>query len=181
MIVAVVVGVGAVLRLALYLSSRFGSFPSCTARASCVVRWSQRLPDSRDYYEVLYVSVLTPVQPNAAQSSPVQSSPVKSSISCRGHPSPASSRQKTSSSRAAIDTVAAGSCAEMATGTPYDQFLLFGDSITEQAGCQDRGFGFAPALQDGKTPDGQCHFSLLCTAPKMVARQSRQQREPSGC
>ena len=33
---------------------------------------------------------------------------------------------------------------------PYDQFLLFGDSITEQAGCQDRGFAFAAALQDGK-------------------------------
>lgn len=32
---------------------------------------------------------------------------------------------------------------------PYDQFLLFGDSITEQSGCQDRGFAFAPALQDG--------------------------------
>jgi hypothetical protein len=32
---------------------------------------------------------------------------------------------------------------------PYDQFLLFGDSITQQSGCQDRGFAFAPALQDG--------------------------------
>ncbi len=32
---------------------------------------------------------------------------------------------------------------------PYDQFLLFGDSITQQAGSQARGFAFAPALQDG--------------------------------
>jgi hypothetical protein len=32
---------------------------------------------------------------------------------------------------------------------PYDQILLFGDSITEQSGCQERGFAFAPALQDG--------------------------------
>lgn len=31
---------------------------------------------------------------------------------------------------------------------PYDQFLLFGDSITQQSGCQDKGFAFAPALQD---------------------------------
>ncbi|KAF2497991.1 SGNH hydrolase [Lophium mytilinum] len=30
----------------------------------------------------------------------------------------------------------------------HDQFLLFGDSITQQSGNQDRGFGFAPALQD---------------------------------
>jgi hypothetical protein len=31
----------------------------------------------------------------------------------------------------------------------YDQFILFGDSITEQSGSQQRGFAFAPALQDG--------------------------------
>ncbi|KAF2233504.1 GDSL Lipase/Acylhydrolase family protein [Viridothelium virens] len=31
---------------------------------------------------------------------------------------------------------------------PYDQFILFGDSITEKSGAQDKGFGFAPALQD---------------------------------
>ncbi|KAL9083772.1 MAG: hypothetical protein Q9165_008382 [Trypethelium subeluteriae] len=31
---------------------------------------------------------------------------------------------------------------------PYDQFILFGDSITEKSGSQDKGFGFAPALQD---------------------------------
>jgi hypothetical protein len=35
---------------------------------------------------------------------------------------------------------------------PYDQFLLFGDSITEQSGTQERGFAFAPALQDGTHP-----------------------------
>lgn len=31
----------------------------------------------------------------------------------------------------------------------YDQFVLFGDSITEQAASQSIGFAFAPALQDG--------------------------------
>lgn len=39
----------------------------------------------------------------------------------------------------------------MTNHQPYDQFLLFGDSITQQAGCQDRGFAFAPALQDGNS------------------------------
>jgi hypothetical protein len=34
----------------------------------------------------------------------------------------------------------------------YDQIFLFGDSITEFAECQDRGFGFAAALRDGKFP-----------------------------
>ena len=31
-----------------------------------------------------------------------------------------------------------------------DQFILLGDSITQQASCQDLGFAFQPALQDGK-------------------------------
>jgi hypothetical protein len=39
---------------------------------------------------------------------------------------------------------------KMSINRPYDQFLLFGDSITQQSGCQDLGFAFAPALQDGK-------------------------------
>ena len=30
-----------------------------------------------------------------------------------------------------------------------EQFLLFGDSITEFSSSQERGFGFAPALQQG--------------------------------
>ncbi|KAJ5903350.1 GDSL Lipase/Acylhydrolase family protein, partial [Penicillium tannophilum] len=33
-------------------------------------------------------------------------------------------------------------------GKPYDQFLLFGDSITQMSSNQDLGFGFEPALQD---------------------------------
>ena len=33
----------------------------------------------------------------------------------------------------------------------YDQFILFGDSITQQSGSQNTGFGFAPALQNGKS------------------------------
>ncbi|KAL9015278.1 MAG: hypothetical protein Q9173_000076 [Seirophora scorigena] len=32
----------------------------------------------------------------------------------------------------------------------YDQFLLFGDSLFQQSCNQDRGFAFAPALQDGQ-------------------------------
>lgn len=34
---------------------------------------------------------------------------------------------------------------------PYDQFLLFGDSITQFSNCQEQGFAFAAALQDGNT------------------------------
>lgn len=34
---------------------------------------------------------------------------------------------------------------------PYDQFLLFGDSLTQQSCSQAEGFAFAPALQDGTT------------------------------
>jgi hypothetical protein len=49
------------------------------------------------------------------------------------------------------DEVLDGSQPTMIIDKPYDQFLLFGDSITQQAGCQDRGFAFAPALQDGNT------------------------------
>ncbi|MCJ1478192.1 hypothetical protein MMC13_006868 [Lambiella insularis] len=33
---------------------------------------------------------------------------------------------------------------------PYGQIILFGDSITEQSADQARGFGFMPALQNGK-------------------------------
>ncbi|EHA25238.1 hypothetical protein CBS147343_6215 [Aspergillus niger] len=32
--------------------------------------------------------------------------------------------------------------------TPYDQFFLFGDSITEYSNAQDMGFGFSAALQN---------------------------------
>lgn len=37
------------------------------------------------------------------------------------------------------------------TDGPYDQFLLFGDSITQGSDCQELGFAFAAALQDGNT------------------------------
>ncbi|KAL4878981.1 SGNH hydrolase-type esterase domain-containing protein [Aspergillus karnatakaensis] len=33
-------------------------------------------------------------------------------------------------------------------GKPYDQFILFGDSITQMSSNQEQGFGFQPALQD---------------------------------
>jgi hypothetical protein len=32
---------------------------------------------------------------------------------------------------------------------PYDQFMLFGDSITQGSSNSDLVFGFQPALQDG--------------------------------
>jgi hypothetical protein len=42
--------------------------------------------------------------------------------------------------------------AEEALYKPYDQFILFGDSITQMSSDQSMGFGFHPALQDGKIP-----------------------------
>lgn len=33
---------------------------------------------------------------------------------------------------------------------PYDQIILFGDSITQMSSSQEDGFGFQAALQDGK-------------------------------
>lgn len=33
---------------------------------------------------------------------------------------------------------------------PYHQFLLFGDSITQQSASQEQGFAFMPALQDSR-------------------------------
>lgn len=35
------------------------------------------------------------------------------------------------------------------TGNPYDQFILFGDSITQMSYNQDIGFGFGAQLQEG--------------------------------
>ena len=34
---------------------------------------------------------------------------------------------------------------------PYDQFMLFGDSLFQQSCSQAAGFAFCPALQDGMT------------------------------
>jgi hypothetical protein len=34
-------------------------------------------------------------------------------------------------------------------GRPYDQFILFGDSITEMSYNQTLGFAFGAAMQDG--------------------------------
>ena len=34
-------------------------------------------------------------------------------------------------------------------GRPYDQFILFGDSITEMSHNQTLGFAFGAGLQDG--------------------------------
>jgi hypothetical protein len=41
--------------------------------------------------------------------------------------------------------------AEEALYKPYDQFILFGDSITQMSSDQSMGFGFHAALQDGNT------------------------------
>ena len=46
------------------------------------------------------------------------------------------------------NTVAAAE--EEGAYTPYDQFSLFGDSITEYSNAQDMGFGFSAALQNGR-------------------------------
>ncbi|KAI9832649.1 MAG: hypothetical protein M1819_004234 [Sarea resinae] len=51
---------------------------------------------------------------------------------------------------------------------PYDQFLLFGDSLTQQSSSQDRGFAFAPALQNGSVskqhvPLAQYRANLFAT------------------
>ena len=35
---------------------------------------------------------------------------------------------------------------------PYDQIILFGDSITQMSSSQEDGFGFQAALQDSKPP-----------------------------
>lgn len=35
---------------------------------------------------------------------------------------------------------------------PYEQFLLFGDSLLQHSCSQQKGFAFVPALQDGKLP-----------------------------
>jgi hypothetical protein len=37
-------------------------------------------------------------------------------------------------------------------GRPYDQFVLFGDSITEMSFNQSLGFAFGAGLQDGTFP-----------------------------
>ena len=41
---------------------------------------------------------------------------------------------------------------------PYDQFLLFGDSLTQQSCSQAEGFAFTPALQDGMTTEHSLTF-----------------------
>lgn len=55
-------------------------------------------------------------------------------------------------------------------GKPYDQFLLFGDSITQMSSNQDLGFGFEPALQDGKSIRSATDGSLL-TLSKVYCRK----------
>lgn len=42
-----------------------------------------------------------------------------------------------------------------------DQFILFGDSITQQASSQELGFAFQPALQNGKLLQENQSFSYF--------------------
>ena len=42
-----------------------------------------------------------------------------------------------------------------------DQFILFGDSITQQASSQELGFAFQPALQNGKLLPEKESFSCF--------------------
>lgn len=42
---------------------------------------------------------------------------------------------------------------------PYDQIIVFGDSITQQACSQDKGFAFIPALQNGRLLSVQSKIS----------------------
>ncbi|KAL1957194.1 hypothetical protein VTO42DRAFT_6228 [Malbranchea cinnamomea] len=44
-------------------------------------------------------------------------------------------------------TMASGQSAGSSTYSQYDQIILFGDSITQGSGSQEKGFAFAPALQ----------------------------------
>ena len=51
-----------------------------------------------------------------------------------------------------------------------DQFILFGDSITQQASSQELGFAFQPALQNGKLlPEKQSHS---CFSSRFLVRSS---------
>lgn len=59
-------------------------------------------------------------------------------------------------------------CISIATDKQYDQFVLFGDSITQQSGCQDRGFAFAPALQDGMRTTSLSYPCSSMPGPPMI-------------
>ena len=55
---------------------------------------------------------------------------------------------------------------------PYDQFLLFGDSITQQSFDQAEGFAFGPALQNGMNtffsfPHQEHHYET-CTIAYVI-------------
>lgn len=57
---------------------------------------------------------------------------------------------------------------------PYDQFILFGDSITQGSSSQERGFGFQPALQDGESTD-QAVLRMHYSYPSLHAPSGRDQ------
>lgn len=48
---------------------------------------------------------------------------------------------------------------------PYDQFILFGDSITQMACNQALGFAFAAELQEGKIIAHESLVQLQTTNP----------------
>lgn len=43
---------------------------------------------------------------------------------------------------------------------PYEQFILFGDSITERSCNQDLGFAWTPALQNGEPPSSSIAWAF---------------------
>lgn len=47
---------------------------------------------------------------------------------------------------------------------PYDQFILFGDSITQMSSNQERGFGLQPALQDGQITPISLSYRIMLIA-----------------
>lgn len=57
---------------------------------------------------------------------------------------------------AAIDT------ANEAVAKPYDQFILFGDSITQMSYNQEIGFGYGAQLQEGVWLVEQEIYRELC-------------------
>lgn len=53
------------------------------------------------------------------------------------------------SERLRLQILITGQVRHEGSSGPYDQILLFGDSITQQSCSQDNGFALTPALQNG--------------------------------
>lgn len=62
---------------------------------------------------------------------------------------------------------------DMDIAKPYDQFILFGDSITQMSSKQDMGFGFQPALQEGPLSSVARYMYLLLNSIQSQAGHSQ--------